>query len=152
MTTTPRIATLSRTKRMASTAAWSASSFSPRPIQRAAAIAAASVTRTSSIAMLRSGACRALTSADPKGLVAALDRMRDEPGDGEQEDQDAAHEQEAQDGRPDAAPDRRSGGERGQAGDRDHEDSVHPEPERERDQGEDERGADDEPGPLAEAA
>src|SRR4051812_3933417 len=58
MTTTPRMLTLSSTKRIASTAAWSALSFSPRPIQRAAAIAPASVTRTSSIAMLRSGACR----------------------------------------------------------------------------------------------
>src|SRR6185312_11364243 len=57
--------TLSSTKRMASTAAWSALSFSPRPIQRAAAIAPASVTRTSSIAMLRSGACRALTASHP---------------------------------------------------------------------------------------
>src|SRR5438067_8472776 len=65
ITTTPRIATLSRTKRIASTAAWSASSLSPRPIQRAAAIAAASVTRTSSIAMLRSGACRALIGSHP---------------------------------------------------------------------------------------
>src|SRR5690242_18417119 len=50
--------TLSSTKRIASTAAWSALSFSPRPIQRAAAIAPASVTRTSSIAMFRSGAWR----------------------------------------------------------------------------------------------
>src|SRR5687768_6744377 len=41
---------------MASTAAWSASSLSPRPTQRAAASAAASVTRTSSSARLRSGA------------------------------------------------------------------------------------------------
>src|SRR5690242_15764658 len=65
MTTTPRIATLSRTKRIASTAAWSASSLSPRPIHRAAAIAAASVTRTSSIAMLRSGAARALIGSHP---------------------------------------------------------------------------------------
>src|SRR5690242_9882446 len=65
MTTTPRIETLSSTKRMASTAAWSALSFSPLPIQRAAAIAPASVTRTSSIAMLRSGACRALTGSHP---------------------------------------------------------------------------------------
>src|SRR5205085_135302 len=55
--------TLSSTKRIASTAAWSAASFAPRPIQRAAAIAPASVTRTSSIAMLRSGAWRALTAA-----------------------------------------------------------------------------------------
>src|SRR4051812_12764012 len=65
ITTTPRIETLSSTKRMASTAAWSALSFSPRPIQRAAAIAPASVTRTSSIAMFRSGACRALTASHP---------------------------------------------------------------------------------------
>src|SRR5262249_8792588 len=57
--------TLSRTKRIASTAAWSALSFSPRPIQRAAAIAPASVTRTSSIAMLRSGTARALTGSHP---------------------------------------------------------------------------------------
>src|SRR5947209_2973304 len=56
MTTTPRIA---------STAALSADSFSPRPIQRAAAIAPASVTRTSSIAMFRSGACLALTALHP---------------------------------------------------------------------------------------
>src|SRR5690348_5864422 len=65
MTTTPRIATLSRTYRIASTAALSADSFSPRPIHRAAAIAPASVTRTSSIAMLRSGACLALTALQP---------------------------------------------------------------------------------------
>src|SRR5437588_12278895 len=65
MTTTPRIATLSRTYRIASTAALSADSFSPRPIQRAAAIAPASVTRTSSIAMFRSGACLALTALHP---------------------------------------------------------------------------------------
>src|ERR1700758_642297 len=50
---------------MASPAAWSASSLSPRPIQRAAAIAAASVTRTSSSAMLRSGAVRALMGSHP---------------------------------------------------------------------------------------
>src|SRR5436305_3293154 len=65
MTTTPRIATLSRTYRIASTAALSADSFSPRPIHRAAAIAPASVTRTSSIAMFRSGACLALTALHP---------------------------------------------------------------------------------------
>src|SRR5581483_628056 len=66
MTTTPRMATLSRTYRIASTAALSAASLSPRPIQRAAAIAPASVTRTSSIAMFRSGAC----------LVTALHPLR----------------------------------------------------------------------------
>jgi hypothetical protein len=55
ITTTPSIATESRTKRIASTAAPSAASLSPRPTQRAAARAAASVTRTSSSARLRSG-------------------------------------------------------------------------------------------------
>ena len=43
---------------MASTAAPSAASFSPRPIQRAQASAAYSVVRTSSIARLRSGRSR----------------------------------------------------------------------------------------------
>src|SRR5205807_2526179 len=56
ITTTPSIWTLSRIRRMASTAAPSADSFSPLPIQRDAARAAASVTRTSSRARLRSGA------------------------------------------------------------------------------------------------
>ncbi|CAB4776298.1 unannotated protein [freshwater metagenome] len=55
MTITPRIDTVLSTSRMASTAAPSAPSLSPRPIQRDAAIAAASVTRTSSRARLRSG-------------------------------------------------------------------------------------------------
>ena len=44
------------TTRMASTAAPSAPTLSPRPIQRLAAMAAASVVRTSSMARLRSGA------------------------------------------------------------------------------------------------
>src|ERR671932_843081 len=57
MTTTPFIATESSIRRIASTAAWSAAFLSPRPTQRAAAIAAASVTRTSSSARFRSGAC-----------------------------------------------------------------------------------------------
>src|SRR5581483_1648916 len=55
MTTMPSIDTPDRTARMASTAAPSADSLSPRPIQRAAAMAAASVTRTSSMPRLRSG-------------------------------------------------------------------------------------------------
>src|SRR2546423_2657525 len=42
-------------RRIPSTAAWSAAILSPRPTQRAAAIAADSVTRTSSSARLRSG-------------------------------------------------------------------------------------------------
>ena len=62
MTTTPSIETESRTKRIASTAAWSAAILSPRPTQRAEASAAASVTRTSSSARLRSGFCCALPS------------------------------------------------------------------------------------------
>src|SRR4051812_9757420 len=55
MTTTPSMWIVSRTARMPSTAAWSAASLSPRPIQAALASAAASVTRTSSSARLRSG-------------------------------------------------------------------------------------------------
>src|SRR4051812_8668862 len=55
MTTTPSMWMVSSTARMASTAAWSAAILSPRPIQAALASAAASVTRTSSRARLRSG-------------------------------------------------------------------------------------------------
>ena len=59
------------TTRMALTAAPSAPSLSPRPIHRLAAMAAASVTRTSSIARLRSGAWagRAVHGADHSGLA-----------------------------------------------------------------------------------
>src|SRR5947199_2513066 len=73
--------TLSRTNRIASTAAWSALSFSPRPIQRAAAIAPASVTRTSSIAMLRSGFWRALTASHPLRCLDSdeVEAARDHP-------------------------------------------------------------------------
>ena len=55
MTTMPSIDTVLSTRRMASTAAPSAAFLSPRPIHRPAASAAASVTRTSSMARLRSG-------------------------------------------------------------------------------------------------
>src|SRR3954469_10858228 len=55
MTTTPFMAIEARTGRIASTAAWSTRSLSPRPMKRPAAMAAASVTRTSSSARLRSG-------------------------------------------------------------------------------------------------
>ena len=55
MTTTPRIATVSSMRRIASTAAWSAAFLSPRPIQRDANVAADSVTRTSSSARFLSG-------------------------------------------------------------------------------------------------
>ena len=62
----PSILTLSSMWRIASTAAASAASLSPRPIIREAPSAAASVTRTSSSARLRSGgvpAARSLTAA-----------------------------------------------------------------------------------------
>src|SRR3954452_25118088 len=55
ITTTPSMRTVSSIRRMASKAAPSADSFSPSPTQRAAASAPYSVTRTSSIARLRSG-------------------------------------------------------------------------------------------------
>ena len=54
ITTVPSIDMLLSAVRMASTAAWSAAFSSPRPIQRDAASAAASVTRTTSSARLRS--------------------------------------------------------------------------------------------------
>src|SRR5437763_269549 len=60
MTTMPSMVTVLSTTRIASTAAPSAPSLSPRPIHRDAARAAASVTRTSSRARLRSGCCRSL--------------------------------------------------------------------------------------------
>src|SRR6202162_6653444 len=74
MTTTPRMRTVSSTVRIASTAAPSADSFSPRPIQRAAAIAPASVTRTSSSAIFRSGTCL-LTRGDPTPVLHPLGRL-----------------------------------------------------------------------------
>ena len=55
MTTMPSIVTVPSTARIAATAAPSAPFLSPRPTQRDAASAADSVTRTSSIARLRSG-------------------------------------------------------------------------------------------------
>ncbi len=58
ITTTPCIDTELTMCRIASTAAPSPPSLSPRPTHRPAAIAAASVTRTSSSARLRSGASR----------------------------------------------------------------------------------------------
>ena len=61
------------TTRMALTAAPSAPSLSPRPIHRLAAMAAASVTRTSSMARLRSGAWRL---ASPRAQTLAGCRRR----------------------------------------------------------------------------
>ena len=58
MTTVPFIDTVLTSSRIACTAAPSAPILSPRPTQRAAAIAPASVTLASSSARFRSGACR----------------------------------------------------------------------------------------------
>ena len=55
MTTMPSMVTVDSTVRIAATAAPSAPFLSPRPTQREAASAADSVTRTSSMARLRSG-------------------------------------------------------------------------------------------------
>lgn len=67
--------TVDSTVRIASTAAPSAPSLSPRPTQRDAAIAALSVTRTSSSARLRSGAFIA-----PRYSAAWRDAKRPGPG------------------------------------------------------------------------
>src|SRR5688572_20665721 len=72
MTTSPSIGTLSSTTRMASTAAPSAPFLSPRPIQRLAASAAASVVRTSSSARFRSGRCRCVMGSKPSAPPGAL--------------------------------------------------------------------------------
>src|SRR3954452_6193647 len=66
MTTTPFMLTVPMRARIASTAAPSPPFLSPRPTQRPAAIAAASVTRTSSRARLRSGAGRSARKAAPE--------------------------------------------------------------------------------------
>ena len=71
ITTTPSIEMLFSASRIASTAAPSASSFSPLPIQRAAASAPYSVTRTSSIAMLRSGTSASFVAGDQVEVAVA---------------------------------------------------------------------------------
>src|SRR5918994_4938766 len=77
MTTTPSIETVSRSIRMASTAAPSAPSLSPRPIHLALASAAYSVVRTSSIARLRSGPARLTPSGGaPTSTRASIGRGR----------------------------------------------------------------------------
>src|SRR4051794_34359895 len=68
MTTTPSICTVSSIRRIASTAAPSAFSFSPSPTQRAAASAPYSVTRTSSMARLRLGRAGVVASTAPGNL------------------------------------------------------------------------------------
>src|SRR3712207_6313817 len=69
MTTTPRMPTVEISARIALTATPSAPSFSPRPTQREAAMAAASVTRTSSRARLRSGADIGAQPSEITGLL-----------------------------------------------------------------------------------
>ncbi len=69
MTTMPSMPTVPIRARIALTATPSAPSFSPRPTHRPAAIAAASVTRTSSIARLRSGALLGVSKVCPMGAV-----------------------------------------------------------------------------------
>src|SRR3954463_13983824 len=73
ITTTPSICTVSSISRIASAAAASAFSFSPRPTQRAAASAPYSVTRTSSIARLRSG--RAPVESGTRGNLQDAGRL-----------------------------------------------------------------------------
>src|SRR3954463_4163916 len=88
ITTTPRIDTELTSSRMASTAAPSPPSLSPRPTQRPAAIAPASVTRTNSSARLRSGASRPGRDDEPL----ARRTSEDEPvAPGASEDVMAAH-------------------------------------------------------------
>src|SRR3954454_14939099 len=88
MTTKPSMWAVSSTRRIASTAAWSAASLSPMPTRRAAASAAASVTRTSSRARLRSGRLPSIGSDDPRGLADALG-LRRSLGRAEEHEQDA---------------------------------------------------------------
>src|SRR5438105_584909 len=75
MTTTPRIDTVFTSSRIASTAAPSPPSLSPRPTQRPAAMAPASVTRTNSMARLRSGASPRARAGDAPATA-----VDDEPG------------------------------------------------------------------------
>src|SRR3954470_15060835 len=80
MTTTPSMLTVPSTRRIASTAAWSAPILSPRPTMRAAASAAASVVRTSSSARLRSGPevwAMGAAYAPRAGRAASADALRD---------------------------------------------------------------------------
>src|SRR3954468_14941262 len=91
ITTMPSIWTVSSISRMASTAAPSAFSFSPSPTQRAAASAPYSVTRTSSMARLRSGRAPAASviSHHPRWLAAYASRLAHESA---ERDARAAHE------------------------------------------------------------
>src|SRR4051812_7166703 len=91
MTTTPSICTVSSIRRIASTAAPSAVSFSPSPTQRAAASAPYSVTRTSSMARLRSGRAGGVASTAPANLHhsgrlfrVGVERLSERPADHQQ--------------------------------------------------------------------
>src|SRR4029079_9202950 len=76
ITTMPRIETELTMKRMRSTAAWSAAFLSPRPIQREAPMAAASVTPTSSSARFRSGGVREAPSLIARPILPPRSRCR----------------------------------------------------------------------------
>src|SRR6185503_7762681 len=95
----PSIETESRTNRIASTAAWSAASLSPRPTQRAEASAATSVTRAISRARLRSGLVAtdsvAIGSEDARRLARALGRRRAQGGADEHEDRPQERDEDA---------------------------------------------------------
>ena len=75
ITTVPRMSIASNARRIASTATWSASLRSPRPIRRADASAAASVMRTTSSARLRS-CMRAGVRRDSRVINAAAGDSR----------------------------------------------------------------------------
>src|SRR3712207_4175344 len=77
MTTTPFMLTVPMRARIASTAAPSPPFLSPRPTHRPAAIAPASVTRTSSRARLRSGAGRSERKLPPLWVAEPSGRGRD---------------------------------------------------------------------------
>src|SRR5688500_3058451 len=79
MTTVPFMPIVEIITRMALTATASAPFLSPRPTQRAAAIAAASVTRTSSRARLRSGDCGATCRLSGSGLPDMAEPSPPEP-------------------------------------------------------------------------
>ena len=72
ITTTPRMPTVEIRVRIALTATPSAPFLSPRPTHRPAAIAAASVTRTSSRARFRSGASWAADRPGDSGVASDM--------------------------------------------------------------------------------
>src|SRR5438105_4243893 len=88
MTTIPSMSTKPRLRRIESTAAWSAASFWLRPMNRAAASEAPSVTRTSSRARLRSIGVPRSRGVLPLevGMEAAILRLLQQVGGAERRD------------------------------------------------------------------